>query len=123
MRCLLASMLVVAGGGACATSADVPRPAVGIAVDAPESRVIDGARQAELARMVKHDCGSCHGLTLKGGLGKPLVKERMAELPVDTLAALILGGVPGTAMPPWLGIVTVDEARFIAAGLRQGAFE
>ncbi|MBI1949450.1 MAG: cytochrome c [Deltaproteobacteria bacterium] len=109
-------MLVAA---ACAAPMAVTR----IAVDAPESSVISPKRQAELTMMVKHDCGSCHGLTLKGGLGKPLLRERMAALPTETLSALILGGVPGTAMPPWLGIVTPEEARWIAAGLRQGAFE
>ncbi|OGQ20622.1 MAG: hypothetical protein A2138_05980 [Deltaproteobacteria bacterium RBG_16_71_12] len=117
MRALLVASMMV--GVACAA----PIAATRIAVDAPESSLISAARQAELAMMVKHDCGSCHGLTLKGGLGRPLVRERMAALPTETLAALILGGVPGTAMPPWLGIVTAEEARWIAAGLRQGAFQ
>ena len=27
------------------------------------------SRQAELTHLVKHDCGSCHGMTMKGGLG------------------------------------------------------
>ena len=29
----------------------------------------DVARQKELVRMVRQDCGSCHGLYLTGGLG------------------------------------------------------
>lgn len=122
MRTLVAgiSLLVVA---ACAAPRTTPADASRVVVDAPEASLISKARQAALAMMVKHDCGSCHGLTLKGGLGRPLLRERMAVLPTDTLAALILGGVPGTAMPPWLGIVTADEARWIAAGLRQGAFQ
>lgn len=100
-----------------------PTPARLLVVDAPESRTIPDERQAALAAMVKHDCGSCHGLTLKGGLGKPLLSERLQAYPKEALAALILGGVPGTAMPPWQGIVTREEALWISDGLRQGAFE
>ena len=36
------------------------------------------ARQAELLHLLRHDCGSCHGLTLKGGLGPPLLPATLA---------------------------------------------
>ena len=35
------------------------------------SPVLPEARQAELIHRLKHDCGSCHGMTMKGGLGPP----------------------------------------------------
>ncbi len=117
MRAMIGVTLVVA-----ALACAAPRVERRIAVETAESSSIAQQRQVELAMMVKHDCGSCHGLTLKGGLGKPLLRESLQALPQETLAALILDGVPGTAMPPWLGIVTREEAMWIAAGLRQGAF-
>ena len=38
----------------------------------------DPQRQAELLNMLKHDCGSCHGLPPKGGLGPSLMPEALA---------------------------------------------
>jgi cytochrome c55X len=83
---------------------------------------LDAAREAALADLVRQDCGSCHGLSLKGGLGKPLRPEALAATDVDGLAAIILDGVPGTPMPPWRGLITPEEARWIAARLKEGAF-
>jgi mono/diheme cytochrome c family protein len=37
----------------------------------PVPAALDTARQAELLHLLKHDCGSCHGMTRKGGLGPP----------------------------------------------------
>lgn len=78
------------------------------------------ARRAALGNLVRQDCGSCHGLTLKGGLGPPLLPATLADRPGDALAEIILGGVPGTPMPPWRGLLTEDEARQIADMLRKG---
>ena len=72
---------------------------------------LDSAREAELTNLVRHDCGSCHGLTLKGGLGHPLVPERLGDVDPDSLAAVILDGVPGTPMAPWRGLISKEEAR------------
>ncbi|MDX2370482.1 MAG: hypothetical protein QNK36_19105, partial [Colwellia sp.] len=33
---------------------------------------LSNPRKAQLTHMVKQDCGSCHGMTLKGGLGPAL---------------------------------------------------
>ena len=51
--------------------------------------------------LLKHDCGSCHGLTMKGGLGPPLLPDTLAGKDEEALAAIILDGVPGKPMPPW----------------------
>jgi len=67
-----------------------------------------------LEHMVTQDCGSCHGLTLKGGLGRALTTEALAGADPATLTAIILDGVPGTAMPPWRPLLTEEEARWIA---------
>ena len=44
---------------------------------------VDAARQNELLYFIKHDCGSCHGMTLKGGLGPALLPD----------SALVLSGI------------------------------
>ncbi|MFN0315181.1 MAG: c-type cytochrome [Burkholderiales bacterium] len=77
-------------------------------------------RQQELIRLVRHDCGSCHGLTLTGGLGPPLDRNSLASKPSAYLQAMILQGRPGTAMPGWSGIVNEDEARWITERLQEG---
>ncbi len=73
-----------------------------------------------LLRLVHQDCGSCHGMTLKGGLGPDLRRETLADWDAEGLAWVILDGVPGTAMPPWRGLVTEAEARWIADYLLTG---
>ena len=74
----------------------------------------------ELVRMVRHDCGSCHGLTLKGGLGKPLLPENLSDRDAETIAHIILDGIPGTPMPPWRGILSEGDALWIARKLKEG---
>jgi len=72
------------------------------------------ARQQELTHLLYQDCGSCHGLSLKGGLGPPLLPETLTGKPVEFLAATILHGRPGTPMPPWGSFLTPEEAAWIA---------
>ena len=71
-------------------------------------------RAAELERLVRQDCGSCHGMTLKGGLGSDLQAETLAGTAPETLAQIVLDGIPGTAMPPWRPLLTEGEALWIA---------
>lgn len=78
------------------------------------------ARQADLSHLLRHDCGSCHGLTLKGGLGPPLLPASLAEREAEGLAQIILDGVPGTPMPPWAFEIAPDEALWLARRLREG---
>jgi cytochrome c55X len=80
---------------------------------------VSATRAAELKHMVTQDCGSCHGLTLKGGLGRPITSEALAEVDAEVLALIILDGVPGTAMPPWRPLVTEEEAAWIARYLKK----
>jgi cytochrome c55X len=75
---------------------------------------------AKLTRLVRQDCGSCHGLTMKGGLGKPLTVDRLQQWDVAQLTLIILDGVPGTPMPPWRPLMSEADARWIAETLRQG---
>jgi cytochrome c55X len=77
-------------------------------------------RQEALRHMVRQDCGSCHGMTLKGGLGSPLLPQALDGIPAESLADIILNGIPGTPMPPWAGLLSPDEAGWIANELKKG---
>ena len=74
----------------------------------------------KLANLVRQDCGSCHGLTLKGGLGKPLTAEQLQPWDRDQLVHIILDGIPSTPMPPWRPLLSEPDARWIADRLKQG---
>ena len=77
-------------------------------------------RQETLRYMLLQDCGSCHGLTLRGGLGPALLPSNLSDKPVAFLAATIIYGRPGTPMPPWGPFITEDEAVWLATQLKQG---
>jgi len=83
----------------------------------------DAARQVELEHLVRQDCGACHGITLKGGIGSPLLPESLAGMSDDVLAATILDGRPGTPMPPWRPLLSEDEVRWIVHYLRGDAHD
>lgn len=80
----------------------------------------DTARQQQLVRMVRQDCGSCHGMRLTGGLGPALTRETLAGRSLDSVSAAIFYGRPGTPMPPWSAMISEDEARWIAEQLQAG---
>ncbi len=77
-------------------------------------------RRQELIHLLKHDCGSCHGLTMKGGLGPPLLPEALAGKDDAMLIEAILDGRPGTPMPPWRTQLTGAEAAWLVQALRAG---
>ncbi len=87
---------------------------------AQASAEIDSERQAELLHLLKQDCGSCHGLTMKGGLGPALLPENLTGKPVSFLTYTILEGRPGTAMPPWKFLLKPEEAEWLAGVLVRG---
>lgn len=80
----------------------------------------DTARQKELVRLVRQDCGSCHGMTLQGGLGPALLPASLRDKPPEALAATIYYGRPGTPMPPWKQFVSEAEADWIVHKLMTG---
>ncbi len=77
-------------------------------------------RQAELRQLLTQDCGSCHGLTLKGGLGPALTPEALAGKSPASLRATILHGRPGTPMAPWSPFLTDVEAGWLVEQLLNG---
>lgn len=81
---------------------------------------LDAQRRTELRTMLVQDCGSCHGLTMKGGLGTPLTPDALAGRSDEDLINTILLGRPGTAMPPWEPMLERDEAAWMVERLREG---
>lgn len=77
----------------------------------------DISRQRELVRLVRQDCGSCHGMLLTGGLGLPLTAMALKDKPFEGLVATVMYGRPGTAMPPWQTIITEPETEWIVRQL------
>ena len=73
----------------------------------------DAARQKQLVHLVRQDCGSCHGMTLNGGLGPALLPETLKDKSPEGLVATIYYGRPGTPMPPWKQFMSEDEAVWI----------
>ena len=74
-------------------------------------------RQQELRNMLAHDCGSCHGLLLKGGLGPSLLMDAIANKTDEFLVKTILDGRKGTAMPPWKPFLTEQETLWMVQKL------
>jgi len=93
--------------------------AILLALALPATAEVAPPRMAELEHIVTQDCGSCHGLTRKGGLGSPLTADALSHAAPETLAGIILDGVQGTAMPPWRPLLTEEEAMWIARYLKQ----
>ena len=81
---------------------------------------ISSQRQAELHNLLLQDCGSCHGMTMKGGLGPALTADVLKTKSRQMIEITILQGRPGTPMPPWNKILTKDEVRWIVDKLYEG---
>ncbi len=77
-------------------------------------------RQTELTHLLKHDCGSCHGMTLKGGLGPALTPDVLTNKPEAYLFHVISFGRKGTPMPPWQGILSKEDIQWLVGTLKEG---
>ncbi len=110
-------------GSACLAEVGLTAPSGAAALARPSaSRAVAPAidRQHALVRMVRQDCGSCHGMRLTGGLGPALTPQALQEKPVESLAATIYSGRPGTPMPPWRAMLSFEEAQWIVEQLLSG---
>ena len=113
--------VVTAVAAAFAPLAGVAGSAVAQAAAAATGTDPDPARQRELLVLLKQDCGSCHGMRLTGGLGPALTPEALRTKPAESLAATIVHGRPGTAMPPWRRFMSEAEAQWLVARMIDGA--
>ena len=86
----------------------------------PDTTQPSAPRRAELVRMVRQDCGSCHGMRLTGGLGPALTREALADKSLEGLAITIYQGRLGTPMPGWRSMLSEPEAQWIAERLQAG---
>lgn len=77
-------------------------------------------RAAQLVYLVRQDCGSCHGMTLAGGLGPALVPAALKGKPAAYLKRVILNGGKDTAMPGWSPLLSEADAEWIAERLLSG---
>lgn len=77
-------------------------------------------RAAQLTYMVRQDCGSCHGMTLTGGLGPALVPAALKGKPAAYIKHVILNGNKNTAMPGWSPLLSEADAEWIAERLLAG---
>ncbi|MCF7980787.1 MAG: cytochrome c [Pseudomonadales bacterium] len=76
-------------------------------------------RHQELEYLLKQDCGSCHGMRLKGGLGPSLLPEALAGKSEIYLKQVIRKGIPGTAMPPWEKFLSEQDIDYLVLLLAQ----
>ncbi|MEN8213815.1 MAG: c-type cytochrome [Pseudomonadota bacterium] len=88
----------------------------------PGEEILESRRE-EMLYILKHDCGSCHGMTLQGGLGPSLKPDALEKLSQEQVAVTINHGRPGTPMPPWKPFFSEQEALWLAQQLKQGIEE
>lgn len=81
---------------------------------------LSAARRAQLHDLLVQDCGSCHGLTMHGGLGPALLPATLRDRPRELLIDTVMNGRPDTAMPPWAPLLSRDEAAWMIDELRRG---
>ncbi|MBT4836896.1 MAG: cytochrome c [Methylococcales bacterium] len=75
-------------------------------------------RAKELTYLLHQDCGACHGMTLKGGLGPPLLPQNLINMSVADISAVITYGRVGTPMPPWKAILTDNDIHWLSKTLK-----
>jgi len=91
-----------------------------LALNIGADEIIPPERQSHLLHFLRHDCGACHGMTLKGGLGPSLLPQALADKPKEFLLYTILQGRAQTAMPPWRDFLTKVEAEWLLEQLLTG---
>ena len=92
-----------------------------ILLSAPVLADIANPRRQELINLLRQDCGSCHGMTLQGGLGPPLTAAALSGKRTEYLRAVILDGRAGTPMPPWRPFISESEVSWMVDMLKRGA--
>jgi cytochrome c55X len=93
---------------------------IAIVANSAFADTISAQRKGALLNFLKHDCGSCHGLTMKGGLGPSLLPADLDGKMSEYLVDVIMDGVPGTPMPPWRPELSREEAAWLVDRLKEG---
>jgi len=90
----------------------------GYAADSKQN--ISEQRRTELHDLLLQDCGSCHGMTMKGGIGPALTPDVLQNKSRQLMESTILLGRPGTPMPPWQSFLSKEEVRWLVDILYAG---
>lgn len=88
----------------------------------PEPLPEEPEAQVEVAGVLvgtfyQNNCAVCHGTERQGAVGLPLTPEALTQ-DDDFYVDTILNGREGTAMPPWSGTVSPEEAQAIVTFLK-----
>jgi len=81
---------------------------------------LSNERQTELTDLLLQDCGSCHGMTLKGSLGPAITSEALANKSKEEIFLTISNGLPGTPMSPWKNILSEADIHWLVSTLKNG---
>ncbi len=79
---------------------------------------VSAKNSQSLQHLIKHDCGSCHGMTLKGGLGPSLLSTDLKDKSDELLFVTISEGRVGTPMPAWKSLLSKEDINSIIKILR-----
>ena len=85
-----------------------------------QAGTLTSQRKLELKNLLLQDCGSCHGMTMKGGLGPALTADVLKDKPRNIIEMAITYGRPGTPMPPWNTLLSKQEINWIVDTLYKG---
>lgn len=56
------------------------------------------------------NCAACHGANGEGGVGPALnQKSKLDSIGMENIRKTVEDGKPGTAMPPWKGVLTEQQ--------------
>lgn len=89
----------------------------------PLNNFISTERKSDLMHLLKQDCGSCHGMTMKGGLGPALLPENLSDKPDYVLVNTIKYGRETLAMPAWGNLLNTVEIEWLVTQLKEGIQE
>lgn len=81
---------------------------------AASEATLSSEQRASLRTLLHQECGSCHGLLLKGGLGPALTSDALQGQTAEQIALTIMQGRPGTAMPAWNRFLQPAESLWLA---------
>lgn len=64
--------------------------------------------EKELLILYQEECSGCHGSRREGAMGPALIPETLATISEKELKEIILNGIPNTAMPGWMDVLTKE---------------
>lgn len=85
-----------------------------------QAETLTPQRKSELNNILIQDCGSCHGMTMKGGLGPALTPDVLKNKSRQMIEVTITYGRAGTPMPPWNTMFSKQEINWIVDTLYTG---